>query len=298
MAVIGMLLGIPEEDQEAVRKRSDANLRTEAGKPMQLAESAISGEAFAQYVDWRTKHPSDDLMTELLGAEFVDETGTTRRLTRQEVLVFVQVLAGAGNETTNRLIGWMGKVLAEHPAQRRELVEDRSLIPDAVEEILRYEPPAPHVSRCLTREVELHGRRVPEGSAVMFLLGSANRDDRKYPNGDRFDLHAHRHAPSAPLLRLGRAHLPRLGAGPGRGAGRVGRDPDALPRVGGGGGRRQVVLDLHGAWLGDLARRHPLSRSAGNRRSPCPPSSPSAGGPSSTGAARPAGPRTWRSPAA
>jgi cytochrome P450 len=194
MAVIGMLLGIPEEDQEAVRARSDANLRTEAGKPMRVAEGAISGEAFADYIEWRTKHPSDDLMTELLNAEFVDETGTTRRLTRQEVLVFIQVLAGAGNETTNRLIGWTGKVLAEHPAQRRELVEDRSLIPDAIEEILRYEPPAPHVSRCVARDVEIHGQPVPEGSAIMFLVGSANRDDRKYPAGDRFDIRAHRQA--------------------------------------------------------------------------------------------------------
>jgi cytochrome P450 len=122
----------------------------------------------------------------------VDETGTTRRLTREEVLVFVQVLAGAGNETTNRLIGWTGKVLAEHPDQRRELVADRSLIPDAIEEILRYEPPAPHVSRYVARDVEYHGRKVPEGSAITFLLGSANRDDRKYPDGDRFDIRAHR----------------------------------------------------------------------------------------------------------
>jgi cytochrome P450 len=192
MAVIGMLLGIPEQDQAAVRDQSDANLRTEAGKPMRVADRAITGEAFAEYVDWRTKHPSDDLMTELLNAEFVDETGTTRRLTREEVLVFVQVLAGAGNETTNRLIGWTGKVLAEHPDQRRELVKERSLIPDAIEEVLRYEPPAPHVSRYVARDVEYHGRKVPEGSAIMFLVGSANRDDRKYPGGDRFDIHANR----------------------------------------------------------------------------------------------------------
>jgi cytochrome P450 len=192
MAVIGMLLGIPEQDQDAVREQSDANLRTEAGKPMKVSEGSISGETFAEYVEWRTGHPSDDLMTELLQAEFEDETGTTRRLTREEVLVFVQVLAGAGNETTNRLIGWAGKVLAEHPDQRRELVKDPSRIPDAVEEILRYEPPAPHVSRYVARNVELHGQKVPEGSAIMFLLGSANRDDRKYPDGDRFDIHAHR----------------------------------------------------------------------------------------------------------
>ena len=189
MAVIGMLLGIPEQDQEAVRRRSDANLRTRAGQPMKVAEGSITGEGFAAYVDWRTRHPSDDLMTELLNAEFEDETGTIRRLTRQEVLVFCQVLAGAGNETTNRLIGWTGKVLADHPDPRRELVKEPSRIPDAIEEILRYEGPAPHVSRYVARDVELYGRKVPEGSAIMFLLGSANRDDRKYPDGDRFDIH-------------------------------------------------------------------------------------------------------------
>jgi cytochrome P450 len=191
MRVIGMLLGIPEEDQEAVREEADANLRTEAGQPMRYSESRklITGESFAEYVEWRMKHPSDDLMTELVNAEFVDETGATRRLTREEILVFIQVLAGAGNETTNRLIGWTGTVLAEHPDQRRELVEDPSLIPDAIEEILRFEPPAPHVSRCVARDVEVHGQVVPEGSVMMFLIASANRDDRKYPEGDRFDIH-------------------------------------------------------------------------------------------------------------
>jgi len=192
MAVIGMLLGIPEQDQTAVREHSDANIRTEAGKPMQFSAEGMSGEIFEEYIEWRTRHPADDLMTQLLNAEFEDETGTTRRLTRSEILVFVNVLAGAGNETTNRLIGWTGKVLAEHPEQRRALVEDPSLIPDAIEEVLRYEPPAPHVARCVTRDVEYHGHKVPEGSALMFLVGSANRDHRKYPDGDRFDIQAHR----------------------------------------------------------------------------------------------------------
>jgi len=189
MRVIGMLLGIPEEDQASVRDRSDANLRTEAGQPMRYSGDRMTGGAFEEYLDWRIRHPSDDLMTELLGVEFEDETGTIRKLTRQEIQVFVQVLAGAGNETTNRLIGWMGKVLAEHPDQRRELVDDPSLVADAVEEVLRYEPPAPHTSRYVNRDVELHGRAVPKGSAIMFLIGSANRDDRHHPDGDRFDIH-------------------------------------------------------------------------------------------------------------
>jgi cytochrome P450 len=190
MRVIGMLLGIPEQDQEAIRDQSDAALRTKPGKPMVVSQDQLAtGEAFAEYIDWRADHPSDDLMTQLLEAEFEDETGTTRRLTRDEVLTYVNVVAGAGNETTTRLIGWAGTVLADHPDQRRELVEDRSLIPNAIEELLRYEPPAPHVARYVSRDVEHYGQAVPEGSVMMFLVGAANRDDRRFPEGDRFDIH-------------------------------------------------------------------------------------------------------------
>ncbi|HUI49792.1 MAG TPA: cytochrome P450 [Acidimicrobiia bacterium] len=190
MRVIGMLLGIPEQDQEAIREHVDASIRTEAGEPMRSSIDAIlSGEIFADYIDWRAQHPSDDLMTELLNAEFVDVTGTTRRLTRAEILTYVTVIAGAGNETTTRLIGWSGKVLAEHPEQRRELVADPSLVPNALEELLRFEPPAPHVARYVARGVQLYGQEVPEGSTMVFLVGSANRDDRRFPDGDRFDIH-------------------------------------------------------------------------------------------------------------
>ena len=190
MRVIGMLLGIPEEDQETIRDNSDAALRTEPGKPMRYSqEKFVTGEAFAEYIDWRADHPSDDLMTELLNAEFEDETGTARRLTREEILTYVNVVAGAGNETTTRLIGWAGKVLAEHPDQRRELVEDRSLIPNAIEELLRFEPPAPHVARYVASDVERYGETVPEGSVMLLLVGAANRDDRRWPEAERFDIH-------------------------------------------------------------------------------------------------------------
>jgi cytochrome P450 len=190
MKVIGMLLGIPERDQEAIRDYSDANLRTEAGKPMQYSDNnALSGEIFAEYIEWRSEHPSEDLMTDLLNAEFEDEMGTTRRLTRDEILIMVNVIAGAGNETTTRLIGWAGKVLGDHPDQRRELAEDLSLVPNAIEELLRYEPPGPHIGRYVLHDVEYYGQTVPAGSAMLMLAGSANRDDRRYPDGDRFDIH-------------------------------------------------------------------------------------------------------------
>jgi cytochrome P450 len=177
MRVIGMLLGIPEADQETIRDSSDAALRTEPGKPMRYSQQEFAtGAAFADYIDWRADHPSDDLMTELLTAEFEDETGTTRRLTREEVLTYVNVVAGAGNETTTRLIGWAGKVLGDHPDQRRELVEDRSLIPNAVEELLRYEPITPFTARLLHEEVEYRGVTFPADTVVMVCSFAGNRD--------------------------------------------------------------------------------------------------------------------------
>jgi cytochrome P450 len=107
MRVISMLLGIPEDDQEFIRDRSNANMRTEAGKPMRITSEGLQhlGDSFAAYIDWRAEHPSDDIMTELLTVEFEDETGATRRLRRDELLTYVNVVAGAGNETTTRLIG-------------------------------------------------------------------------------------------------------------------------------------------------------------------------------------------------
>jgi cytochrome P450 len=190
MRVIGMLLGIPEADQEAIRDRTDANLRTDPGKPMEFdADKALSGELFADYLDWRAEHPSDDIMTQLLYAELEDETGTKRRLSRDEVLTYVNMVAGAGNETTIRLIGWTGKVLGDHPDQRHQLAADPSLIPNAIEEILRYEPPAPHVARYVSRDVEIHGQTVPEGSALLCLVGAANRDERRWADAESFDIH-------------------------------------------------------------------------------------------------------------
>ena len=190
MRVIGMLLGVPEEDQEAARDFANAQMRTEAGKPMKAAaEGMAGGDFFARYIDWRAEHPSDDIMTELLSVEFEDERGTRRRLTREELLTYVSVVSGAGNETTTRLIGWAGKVLAEHPDQRRQLVENPALIPAAVEELLRYESPAPHVARYVTRDVEYYDQTVPAGSVMMMLVGAANRDHRQFsPDGDVFDI--------------------------------------------------------------------------------------------------------------
>jgi cytochrome P450 len=190
MKVISALLGIPDDDQEYVRDHVNAQLRTEAGKPMDHTRGLSVGEMFAAYIDWRAENPSDDIMTDLLTVEFVDETGTTRRLTREEILVYLNVVAGAGNETTTRLIGWAGKVLAEHPDQRRDLVDNPGLIPQAIEELLRFEPPAPHMARYVTRDFTAYDQTVPEGSVMLMLVGAACRDERQFgPDAGEFNIH-------------------------------------------------------------------------------------------------------------
>ena len=190
MRVIGMLLGIPEADQVAVRDRTDENLRTVPGKPMEVrADRVADGSLFTEYIDWRADNPSDDLMTVLLNAEFEDEHGDTRTLTRNEVLTYTSVLAGAGNETTGRLIGWLTKVLAEHPDQRRQVVEDRTLVRSVIDETLRYEPTGHAVARYTMTDVDCHGTTIPAGSAVLLVVAAANRDPRRYAHPDRFDIH-------------------------------------------------------------------------------------------------------------
>ena len=184
MRVIGMLLGIPEEHQRRVTDHGEATLQSKQ------VDLMATGEVFAEFIDYRTEHPSDDIMTDLLNVEFVDETGTLRRLSRDELLMYLTVVSTAGAETTTRLIGWAGKTLAEYPDQRRELAEHPELIPGAIEEILRWEPPALQVARYVARDTEYYDQKVPAGSAILLLIGAANRDRRRFlPNGDVFDIH-------------------------------------------------------------------------------------------------------------
>jgi cytochrome P450 len=190
MRVIGMLLGIPESEQVSVRDANDANLRTKPGAPLKVADadSIADGRIYADYVEWRSKNPSDDLMTTLLNVEFDDEDGVHRKLTRKEVLHYTQVVAGAGNETTGRLIGWLAKVLAEHPDQRREIDQDRSLLNRTVDETLRFEPTGPHVARWMAKDFDCYGTTIPAGSAMLLLFGAANRDPRRYTDPDKFNI--------------------------------------------------------------------------------------------------------------
>jgi len=190
MRVISEMLGIPESDQEAVRDDIDAGLRLDGeGASGKTYEHALSDRGrFLDYIEFRRRHPSDDLMTDLINIRFVDETGVQRNLDEEEIANYSALLAAAGNETTTRLIGWTGYLLAKHPEQRELLLNDRGLIPGAIEEILRYEPPSPVQARYVTRDVELHGTTVPEGSVMVLLTASANRDDRRFEDPDRFDV--------------------------------------------------------------------------------------------------------------
>ncbi len=215
--VIGMLLGIPDEDRDAVRDQVEASLRTEEGKPMELEQANLTGENYEEYIDWRMKTPSDDLMTELLNTEFKDATGTVRKLTKEEVLIFVMLLAGAGNETTSKLIGWMGKILGEHPDQRREIAADRSLVPAAIEEILRFEPPGPSVARYVAKDVEVLGQVVPAGSVMLNLIASANRDESRFTDPELFNIHRR----DPPHMTFGRGIHSCLGMALARVEGRV-----------------------------------------------------------------------------
>lgn len=191
LRVVGMLFGIPEDYQRRVQEDGKKFVRTKRGGRMTDNTDAklADGEVFADFIDWRTTHPADDLTTELLNAEFEDENGVTRKLHRDELLMFMKVVAVAGSETTTRLIGWSGKLLSEHPDQRRRLVDDRSLLPGAIEELLRFEPPALQAARYVMRDIEFHGQTVPEGSAILTLIGAANRDERRFgENAESFDV--------------------------------------------------------------------------------------------------------------
>lgn len=190
LRVVGMLFGIPEHFQKRVKEDGDRQFPIERGGRLANRGGVMTvGPMFAEFIDWRVDNPADDLTTELLEAEFEDETGTLRRLHSDELLMFMNVVAVAGAETTTRLIGWSGKLLSEHPDQRRRLVADRSLLPGAIEEILRYEPPALQAARYVTRDVEYYGKTVPEGSAMLTLIGAANRDDQRFgPDAEDFNI--------------------------------------------------------------------------------------------------------------
>jgi cytochrome P450 len=191
--VIATLLGVEPAHREEMRELIDGSFHLDPEKGMANEVSAqFMGQLHAYIgaqLEERRKHPRDDMFTDLLEGEITEDDGEKRRLTFNEATMFSLLLASAGTETVARLIGWAGLVLAQHPDQRAELAADPALIPNAVEELLRFEAPSPVQGRWTTREVELHDQVIPSDSKVLLLTGSAGRDDRTFPDADRFDIH-------------------------------------------------------------------------------------------------------------
>ncbi|WP_313954585.1 cytochrome P450 [Frankia sp. EI5c] len=190
--VIGHMLGIPEDERDLLRHWFDEMLHREEGQteptnPTSLNASIRVHGYVTELIDERRRRPGEDMISTLIGAE-IEEEGGPRRLTDHEVALFVVLLAGAGVETVARLLSWTAVTLARHPDQRQLLVDDPSLIPGAVEEILRYEAPSPVNGRWTLRDVSLHGVDIPAGSKVLLLNGSANRDPREFADPEAFEV--------------------------------------------------------------------------------------------------------------
>ncbi len=193
MMVISTMLGIPEQDREQIRIWTDQRLHRGEGEkelPRERVEAIMQQfhGYLARYVTERRAAPRDDMMSDLIEAEVKNADGSRRTLTDPEILSFIGLLSGAGNETVARLLGNAGAILAQNPAQRQKLVQQPGLIPNAVEELLRYEAPSPVQARTLTREVQWYGQTLPAGDIVLLLTGSAGRDERAYVDPDIFDV--------------------------------------------------------------------------------------------------------------
>ena len=190
--VISSLLGAPEEDQEQLRRWSDLALHREPGETG-LSQAALDAskdifDYWQRQIDERRRHPGDDVMSDLAHADLEQDDGTTRKLSDGELHAFYGLISAAGNETVARFLGWAATLLARNPGERAKLVSDPGLIPNAVEEILRYEAPSPVQGRWVTRDVELHGTVVPKGSKMTLLTAAGNRDERKFEDPDRLDV--------------------------------------------------------------------------------------------------------------
>jgi cytochrome P450 len=183
--VTGLLLDIPDEFVDRIRGYVRPALTDPTGSRSFVVGLSVGID---EYLRWRRQHPGEDCVTEIANTPFTDDHGITRMLTAQELGNLVVLIAVAGTETTTKLLGWAGYCLARHPEQRRLLVDDPSLIPNAIEEIVRYEPPVAVQARYVTADVELYGETVPAGSALLLLAASGNRDERIFDEPDRFDV--------------------------------------------------------------------------------------------------------------
>lgn len=186
MMVIGLLLGVPAEDRDHLRELAYATVHRDEGETDYATDAQEQSMAyFARHAELRKRRPAEDLTTTLVEAEFDDEiTGERRRLTDTELQQYLSLVSAAGNETVANLIGWAGMTLARNPGERQKLVENPALIPNAVEELLRYEAPSPIQARVVMTDVELYGHTVKKGSKMALLTASANRDERVYSDPD------------------------------------------------------------------------------------------------------------------
>jgi cytochrome P450 len=188
MDVISRLLGVPDGDQEELRGWSDALLHRAEGD-MEVTPAGIDAayqlyKYFSAFVAERRAAPGDDdLAGALVGAESDGE-----RLTDDQVVGFLFLLIIAGTETTPKLLGNCLLAVTALPREAAKVIPDPARIPDAVEEILRYEGSTQVMARTLTREVALHGRKMPGGDKVLLLLGSGNRDERVWDDPDAYDI--------------------------------------------------------------------------------------------------------------
>lgn len=187
--VIGSLLGVPEADQETVRIQTDETLHIEPGETLANKPAVIDLYSYwLELMKERRAQPQDDLISALLQSEIQGDDGQPRRLDDMEMLAFIGLLSGAGNETVARLLSWAAVLLARNPDQRAFLVDDPGLLPNAIEELLRYEAPSPIQARWVTRPIEMHGVAIPAECKIALLTGSAGRDEREYPDADRLDV--------------------------------------------------------------------------------------------------------------
>ena len=233
--IITTMLGVPPEDRQQLRLWLDKGLEREPGAMGPSAEGAEAMMASAAYyyqlIQERRAHPRNDMLSRLIETEVIED-GEVRRLDDVEITGFATLLGGAGAETVTKLIGNAVVVFADHPDQWQKLRNDRSKIPAAFEELLRYEGPTQYQVRSTTRDVTLHDTTIPAQAAVLLVNGSASRDERFFPDPDRFDIDRDRKVGFN--LNFGYGIHSCLGAALARLEGRIALDAllDLIPRYG------------------------------------------------------------------
>jgi cytochrome P450 len=201
MDVISVLLGIPESQRDWYRRTVDKGLERDpdSGQPS-IENLGMLGQSRAFVLELlaeRRKNPQQDLITVIAEAEYDEPDGGTRRLTDDEVAGFTTLLAGAGAETTAKLIGNLVVYLSREAEQRRWVLEDApARLPGAIEEVLRYDAPSQYQGRVAMNDVRAHGVTIPKGARVALVTGAACRDPREFPDPDRIDV---RRAPERSL---------------------------------------------------------------------------------------------------